>query len=345
MAWAAVGSSIKLDIDWQYTEPVEGIFFRFKHENSPVNAIYEIAQVEANDDGSYTLFDSQVLSLERGFVDTVKLAKPGIFTQRRLAIRRIPARPTFEQEIRRLLLPGYLQSTDIPPVAPARNRWQVQIESSDYIEPTATVDLSPIQTKLNEISQKIDNLQSSGGSNPPATNAKILAYTADGDPNGVCYWIGTNYGAEAWTNPHTAGRVICSIINPFDANRLPAQLVDRQPSADIATSDAPNSKMRIDLGVGNYLKCNGYSLRGADRGNLHLRSWIFRGVTDNENLISLDTQTNNTTINQNSWFYKPVSAPAGYRYFEVEQTGQPTGGTNIMTLGEFEFYGEFIRQL
>lgn len=182
MTWSA-GAPIQLAIDWQFTKPLEGQFFRFKHENQPLNAIYEVAQVESNSDGSYTLFDSQVLTVELGFIDTIKLAKPGIFTQRRLAIRRILSRPTFEQEIRRLLLPRYLQASDFPPNAPARNRWQVTIEASDYIEPSAavdltpvqakldalntkisnipTVDLTPIQTKLDTISSKIDNIQSS----------------------------------------------------------------------------------------------------------------------------------------------------------------------------------------
>lgn len=210
-----------------------------------------------------------------------------------------------------MLLPGYLQSTDIPPAAPARNRWQVQIESSDYAESTTTVDLSPIQSKLNEISQKIDNLQTSGGSTTPTNSStKTLTYASDGDANGVCYWISTNYGTEVWSNPHTSGRVVCSIVNPFDANRFPSQLVDRQPNVDIATSDAPNSKMRIDLGAGKSLKCNRYSLRGADRGNLHLRSWSLKGSNDSSNWVVLDSQTNNSTINTNSWFSGVVNSTA-----------------------------------
>lgn len=346
MNWTALGTPIKLDIDWQFTEPLKGVFFRFKHENPPANAIYEIGQVELNGDGSTTIFNSQVLVVETDFEDVIKLVSPKIFTQRRLAIRRIPARPTFEQEIRRLLLPKILQSTDVLTAAPARNRWQVTIESSDYVEPSATVDLTPIQTKLEEISTKIDNLRnSSSGSSPStSTNTKTLTYASDGDTNGVCYWIGTNYGTQAWTNPHTAGRIICSIINPYDANRSPAQLVDRQPNADdIATSDVPNSKIRIDFGVNNKLKPNRYLLRGADRANLHLRSWKFKGSNDDTftNWTVLDTQTNNTSINRNTWFSGVVIANEGYRYLEVEQTGQPDGGTNIMTLGEWEFYGEF----
>lgn len=347
MNWTALGTSIKLDIDWQFTEPIDGTFFRFKHENYPVNAVYEIAQVELNSDGSYTFFNSQVLAVETGFEDVTKLVSPKIFTQRRLAIRRIPARPTFEQEIRRLLLPKILQSTDVLTAAPARNRWQVTIESSDYVEPSATVDLTPIQTKLDEISTKIDNLRNSRSESSPSTstNTKTLTYASDGDKNGVCYWIGTNYGTQAWTNPHTAGRITCSIINPYDANRPPEQLVDRQPSDSPATSDVPNSRMRIDLGSDKFLRCSKYSLQGANRTELHLRSWKFKGSKDGVNWDVLDTQNNNTAINQNSWFTQAIATTTYYRYFEIEQTNvSSSGALNIMTLGEFEFYGDFIKQ-
>lgn len=343
MVWTTLSTPIKLDIDWQFTEPIEGQYFRFKHESSPVNAIYEIAQVELNDDGSYTLFDSQVLTVERGFVDTIKLSKPGIFAQRRLAIRRIPARPTFEQEIRRLLLPGYLQPSDFPPSAAPRNRWQVQIESSDYIEPSALVDLSPIQTKLNEISQKIDNLQTSGGSTTPTNStAKTLTYASDGDANGVCYWIGTNYGVEGWTNPHVSGRLICSLSSSFDGNDPPGNLVDRQNNQRPATQNAPNSWMMLDLGA-NKLICKYYSLKGRDAAADHLRSWRLQASNDNNSWLDLDTQTNNATINQNTWFSTGVNSTTAYKYFRVLQTAANNGGTNIMSLGEWEFYGEFIK--
>lgn len=251
MTWSKISDPIKLDIDWEFTEPALGTFFRFKHENAPVNAIYEIAQVELNSDDSYTLFDSQVLTLERGFVDVIKLVNPGIFNQRRLAIRRIPARPTFEQEIRRLLLPGYLQSTDIPPAAPARNRWQVQIEASDYIEATATVDLSSIQTKLDEISAKIDSLQSGSGGTPTVTG-KSLTYESDGDTNGVFYWLGTNYGKQSWVNPYSAGFInitLSSKLNGFgfvDGN--PAGLCDRT-SNSVHTADEIGASVAVDLKV------------------------------------------------------------------------------------------------
>lgn len=343
MNWTTVGTILKLDIDWQFTEPTLGIFFRFLHEFYPANAIYEIAQVELNDDGSYTLFDSQVLTVERGFTDTIKLAPPGIFTQRRLALRRIPARPTFEQEIRRLLLPGYLQSTDIPPAVTARNRWQVQIESSDYAEPVATVDLTPIQTKLDVINAKIDSFQNSGGSSPPASStAKTLTYVSDGDANGVCYWIGTNYGAEVWQNPHTAKRLICSISSSFDGNDPPGNLVDRQPSDRPATQNIAGSSMVLDL-LESKLKCNRYSIRGRNFDSYHLRNWKVLVGNNLSNLIEIDSQSNNSVINQNIWFSKAVLSPDFYRYIKIEQTGVNSSGDNLMSLGEWEFYGEFIK--
>lgn len=343
MSWSNVGTPVKLDIDWQFTEPTNGVFFRFKHENAPHNAIYEIAQVELNDDDSYTLFDSQVLTYERGFDDTIKLAKLGIFTQRRLAIRRIPIRPTFEQEIRRLLLPGYLQSTDIPPTGPARNRWQVQIESSDYVEPSATVDLTSIYAKLDALSSKLDNLQSSGSGSTTSTTSKTLTYSSNGDSNGVCYWIGTNYGSQTWENPHTAGRLTCSLSTSYDGNDPPGNLVDRQNNQRPCTQNVPDSWMMLDLGISQKLICKYYSLKGRDYVADHLRSWKLQASNDAITWVDLDNQINNVTINQNTWFSDAITSTIAYRYFRVIQTGLNNGNSNIMSLAEWEFYGELIK--
>lgn len=207
MTWATLGT-INLSIDWQFTEVIDSQFFRFKHENSPVNAVYEIAQVEANDDGSYTLFDSQVLTVEQDFIDAIKLIKPGIFTQRRLAIRRIPARPTFEQEIRRLLLPGYLQPNEDSPITAARNRWQVQIESSDYAESVLEIDLAPIQAKLENIGVKVDILlNSSSGSVPPVPTSISDTFTDTDNKLLVDHKMDSGTG---WQDPNAKWFSLCN---------------------------------------------------------------------------------------------------------------------------------------
>lgn len=132
MAWTNQGS-IQLTSDWQYTDPIPtGSFFRLKHTEAPNGGLFVIAQCEIDSDGKLSLIDSQVLAVEKGISDTLKLSLPGCFTERRIAIKKLPKQPNLEQEIRRLLLPGYLQPTDDEAIRiVSRLKWTVGVEVSD----------------------------------------------------------------------------------------------------------------------------------------------------------------------------------------------------------------------
>lgn len=159
LTWTSIGDPILLSTEWRYTEPIEsGVFFRLNHLNPTYGALFAIAQVEI-DNNELHILDSQVLQVEKGISDVIKFPLPGCFTNRRLAIKRLPKQPTLEQEVRRLFLPGYLQSEEDQIRIINRSEWQIAIEVSDFVEPEiAAVDLTPIQTKLDEISTKIDNI-------------------------------------------------------------------------------------------------------------------------------------------------------------------------------------------
>lgn len=346
MGWTASGS-IQLSRDWQYTEPIaEGSYFRLKHTEAPNGGLFAIAQCEVDSDGKLSIGDSQVLAVEKGISDIVKLPKTA-YTDRRIAIKKITSQPNLEQEIRRLILPNLLAPIEQEINYIRRNNWKVDIEVSDYAEVVGTdyTDrFTAIDTKLSTIEQKIS---SNSSSTPAPSNTKTLTYQSDGDTNGVCYWIGTNYGTEAWVNPHAAERVVVSKSGASNADlNFVERMVDRIAN-DVGTNNQPNSWIKIDLGITNKLTINYYSLRGrtGQYNDNYPRNWKLQGSNDNSSWIDLDTQSNNIAISgQGIWVSIPVSNQAvGYRYLQILQTGLTSSDASFLSLGEFEFYGTLTR--
>lgn len=355
MAWTPI-DSLQLTRDWQYTDPIPtGTFFRLKQTEAPNGGLFVIAQAELVD-GKLSIIDSQVLAVEKDVTDAIKLSLPGCFTERRIAIKKLPYQPTLEEEVRRLFLPRILQDLQDETIRIiSRSKWVVDIEVSDSIESSTSVNFAPIQTRLDEISTKIDNLQSSGSSSSPTANTRTLTYASDGDTNGVAYWIGTNYGTEPWTNPHTANRVTVTIINSNPAGGSPEVMVDRSidvapnSNSSSAIAEAVNSvsSISIDLGINNLLLCNYYSIRArVDYDNYLPRDWKLQGSNDNSTWIDLDTQINNTSLKTTAaWLSIPISnASTKYRYFRIAITNT-TGGNDRCFLSEFEFYGTLITKV
>lgn len=140
MAWTSSGS-ILLSSDWQYTEPIStGSFFRLKHTEAPNGGLFAIAQCEVDADGKLALIDSQVLAVEKPISDVIRLAKPGCFTERRIAIKKLPRQPSLQQELRRLFLPGYLQPTEEEIRIVSRSNWKIDVEVSDFIATTSSTE-------------------------------------------------------------------------------------------------------------------------------------------------------------------------------------------------------------
>lgn len=343
MTWNLV-TSFQLITDWQITDVLPtGSYFQITHDNAPTGALYVIAQVELIDGSDkMRMCDSQVLAVDHKCVDIVKLVKPEYFTSRRLAIKRLPTPATVESELKRLLIPTILQ-----PINTVRfvreNQWAVDIQVSDYVDATNVVDLTPIQVKLDTISTKLNNLSVNPNTSNSSSTSKTLTYQSDGDTNGACYWIGTNYGKEAWTNPHEAGRLIVSMSSFYDQdNNNPNALVNRNGDDGAATANTANSWIAIDLGAKNSLVCSYYSLRGNKYSPGFPRNWKFQGSKDFAGWVDLDTQNNNTLITANNWFSGTTSGSTGYRYFRVVQTGANAFGDNVLALSELELYGTLV---
>lgn len=177
-----------------------------------------------------------------------------------------------------------------------------------------------------------------------------LNYVSAGDANGVCYWLGTTEGASVWANPHTAGRL--TVVKSSVDGGTEAMLVDRT-SNDISTGNLANSFIGVDLGFGNSLKVNAYTIRNrASFTTESLRNWKLQGCNSvASNSVAdwnaaawtdLDTKTGNTAISSLAqWGVFPITLTAAYRYLRILQTGANSNGSNYLCMGEFEFYGKF----
>lgn len=220
--------------------------------------------------------------------------------------------------------------------------------SGDLILLWDSVTSTTKQIKMSDLkAYLIEGLSTGGGDTggeeePPtsSTTTKILTYASDGDTNGVSYWLGSNYGQEIWTNPYSAGRLLITASGLYDTTFSDIKaLVDRVPSRLIATQDAVGGWFMLDLGAKNTLSCNLYSLRGRNVDDGNLRSWKFQGSVNASSWTDLDVQSNNSTLNLNTWFSKPILASNPYRYFRIISTGSNSTSTNYLSLGEWEFYG------
>lgn len=170
MGWTSSGS-IQLSRDWQYTEPIaEGSYFRLKHTEAPNGGLFAIAQCEVDSEGKLSIGDSQILAVEKGIADVVKLPKTA-YTDRRIAIKKISSQPNLEQEIRRLILPNLLAPIEQEINYIRRNNWRVDIEVSDYAE-VVGIDYSDrfttINTQLAAIEEKIEEINTSNGGASPS---------------------------------------------------------------------------------------------------------------------------------------------------------------------------------
>lgn len=168
-----------------------------------------------------------------------------------------------------------------------------------------------------------------------------LTYASNGDANGVCYYAGTNYGTQAWTNPHTASKVAISMDAIISGSIQ--SLVDQQPS-NIYNNAAVNGFAQIDLGANHALAVNYYSIRNGNRGFNTPRNWKLQGSNNNTDWTDLKVHNNDTTIatSANSWGSWAVANTTFYRYLRILVTGNNSNSNMYLELGELEFYGTFL---
>lgn len=192
----------------------------------------------------------------------------------------------------------------------------------------------------------------SAGSSTPYT----LTFASVGDTNGALYLLGTNFGAVAWTNPHTAGRAV--VTRSSDGGGTSAvDIVDRTTS-NTYSDNLANSWVAIDLGAGNTLVLNKYAIQARNSGASDpraLRNWRMQGSNNaaSNSIVDLaaatwtdiDVRLGDTTManNDNEFVaYDGFSVPVAYRWIRILQDGVSSDGDNFLAVAEMEFYGGFV---
>ena len=176
-----------------------------------------------------------------------------------------------------------------------------------------------------------------GTTNTTSSTVKELAYSLDGDNNGLCYFLGTSKSVAAWRNPQNIDlAVTASAIGAGSVESL----IDRQAS-EFYTPSSADSWVKLTLFNGD-LKCKYYSIRNRSSSDHYLRSWKLQGSNNDSNWVDIDVQINNTTLNNPSqWLSLPVTTTSTYKQFRLLMTGQNSAGYSYLCIGEIELYGTY----
>lgn len=185
----------------------------------------------------------------------------------------------------------------------------------------------------------------SGGAGGNASSTLVnLAWTANGDDQGLAYWLGTSGRTKAFANP-TVNEMIASMstVNPAGGFE-PDKASDRNPGTLIHSIDQANGWLKWNLGAARSMRPLSYSIqtRGDYNGH-HPRSWKIQGSNDEVVWDDLDVRNNDTTLaGLNNWGHFVIASPSAthYRYLRLLQIGPSSDGLNYLSFAELEFYGE-----
>ncbi|MEH2460921.1 hypothetical protein [Nostoc sp.] len=166
-----------------------------------------------------------------------------------------------------------------------------------------------------------------------------LTFANDADTNGLFYYLGTNKGSAAWSNP--SGNLLTVIASSIGYGS-PTTLVNRQGDK-FWTDNETNCWVSFLLQTG-ALKCNHYSIKSRSNDNgYYPRTWKLQGSNDGSTWTDLDVQIENTTlVSAGQWLSLSVAASSVYySRFRLLKNGKDSAGYDFLCLDEVELYGSF----
>lgn len=245
MTWTAV-KTISLKTAWQYSDPVDGEYFRLKHSNASNGSYYQVAQAQFNSDNSIDFAGGQILEVgKEQEYDTLRLEKPGHFTDRRIAIRKIPQASSIETVMRSFLHSNLFRSDAAQTDSGYPSKWSVDVEVSDYVNEANSLTLSQLTDRFDVVNQKlvtietkIDSIDTSGSGGNGTT-------TLDPNFSGVSlllHFDGAD-GSTAFTDVKGNALTVagtCKISNAQSKFGNSSGLFDGAGYLSLASSDAFN---------------------------------------------------------------------------------------------------------
>lgn len=257
MTWTPSGS-ISPKTNWQYTEPVEGSYFKLKHSGFPVNNSYLLANAQVNA-GSVELANIQEFTASDE-AEVIYLKAPPVFDSgRRIAIKRVSKQPGLEAELRRVFRNAVLEDSDIQSLS-RRSTWSVSIEASDYVEPVTSgggtppppnstiFEVFPCQTEVQEgaVNSFVASSIDLANANQPSFSAiRLLSGSALFGSSVAKLVNGSTYGANA--NP-------IDTVESFTPSSGAVVVIDFTTGVDIkliktisSNETRHNQKYRIDV--------------------------------------------------------------------------------------------------
>lgn len=151
MVWTST-AKITLKSNWQFTDPVDGEFFRLKHSGVPSGGLFAIAQAQFNDNSSIDIFGIRIFSVDE-IPEVIQFKKPEFLSQRRIAVKRLPLPASLETQLRSVLRPALFSSPTNSSLQTNRNSWIVQIDATEIT--SQALSLQPIETKVNALAQQV----------------------------------------------------------------------------------------------------------------------------------------------------------------------------------------------
>ena len=177
-----------------------------------------------------------------------------------------------------------------------------------------------------------------------------FVYESDFDQNGVLYYLATDGGRAAYTNPHDSGKIV---VTASSVEQGTLQGFVQHPQGGQRhnyTNDGANSWVGVQLPAG--LAVTKYTLRTDKHGHFALRNWNLEGSNDGETWVVLRQHSNDTALAATpmsvaSWDVAPHHAGDGgaaapLRYFtrfRVHMTGPNAYGSNYLMMAGLELYG------
>eukprot|EP00483_Globobulimina_turgida_P011952 UN11974 len=169
-------------------------------------------------------------------------------------------------------------------------------------------------------------------------------YESHFDKNGICYWLGTNFGKSSeWTNPSKMGLIkirISSLMYGRTDN-----IVGRLTDSEVCTIHRANSWVTIDFGPYKIIP-TAYSLRhGYGVGMALLRNWYFEGSNDANKWVKIKTHRNDRALcysyQLHTW--NIPNCAESFKMFRIYQYGRNSSHDNDLCMNGFEVYGQLNR--